>query len=71
MRRMQLTTVEVEIGEIIVDGKYYSFPFKLWVNAKLKSEGEYQSDHSWDNKKAFIRMLLSGEAAKSVIEQEL
>lgn len=71
MKRIQLTTIEVEIGYITVDGKYYSFPFKLWVNGELKSEGEYQSDHSWDNKKAFIKMQLDGEAAKSVIEQEL
>jgi hypothetical protein len=71
MKRIQLTTFEVEIGFITVDGKYYSFPFKLWVNSKLHSEGEYSSDHDWDDRKAFIRMLLDGEAAKSVIEQEL
>ena len=71
MKRMQLTTIEVEIGFITVDGKYYSFPFKLWVDGKLKSEGEYSSDHSWDDRAAFIRMQLNGEAAKSVIEQEL
>ena len=71
MNRIQLTTVEVEIGFITIDGRNYSFPFKLWVNAKLKSEGEFSGDHDWDDKKAFIRMQLEGEAAKSVIEQEL
>jgi hypothetical protein len=71
MRRIQLVTYEVEIGYITVDGRYYSFPFKLWVNGKLKSEGEYSSDHDWDDRVAFIRMQLDGEAAKSVIEQEL
>ena len=71
MKRIQLVTYEVEIGYITVDGRYYSFPFKLWVNGKLKSEGEYSSDHSWDDKKAFVRMQLDGEAAKSVLEQEL
>lgn len=69
---MRITTIEVETGRITVNGKYYTFPFKLWVNAKLKAEGTYESDHAWENnKKGLIRMLNEGEAAKLVIEQEL
>lgn len=70
--RKKLITIEVEIGEIDVDDKYYSFDYVLWVNSKKKVESRYESDHSWgNNKKGLIRMLLNGEAAKLVIEQSL
>lgn len=39
-------TAKVEISNISVDEKYYSFDYKVWRNGALVSVGNYENDYS-------------------------
>lgn len=62
------TTIEVEIGSIVADGQYYTFDYKVWVDGKLKEEGEINDDYQNGNTpKQQIEDLAKGEALNLAI----
>ena len=66
---MKKYTIAVGIGQIAVDERYFSFQYKIFVDGELNSEGEYQSNHTWENTKAFKRLLENGYALELAMEQ--
>ena len=68
----KITTYEVVVKEIEIDGRYFTIKYDFWVNGVLKTkDGEYNDDHSWEHDvKGFMDILVNGLAAKNVMEQE-
>lgn len=63
------TVIEVEITNIKVDDRYYSFDYVVSVNGKVRPKEEYSSDHVWwDDIKGFKSLLKSSSAAQTVLE---
>lgn len=72
---------EVEISNIVVGSFYYSFEYKITridtASTEKESgfeskvfEGEYESDHSWqDNKEGFLDLLEGGHAADLALDE--
>jgi hypothetical protein len=66
------TTIEVEITNLEADENYYSFKYSITVDGEHKGDGEYESDHAWQNDiEGLKKMLEDGEAVKLALEQEL
>lgn len=60
---------DVEISNMHVDDKYYSFNFKVHMNGKLLKEGSYSSDHAWHNDiGGFLKLLQEGYSAQLALE---
>jgi hypothetical protein len=68
--RHMKTTYEVEVSNIYIDDRYYSFDYKVWKNSVPISSGSYDSDHSWgaDNEE-FLEELKNGYADQIALEQ--
>jgi len=62
-------TISVEIGNIDVDSKYYSFDYKVIRNGKTIKEGSYENDHAWEDPEAFEDLLKNSLAVEIAIEQ--
>lgn len=64
------TKIEIEVDNIKVDDRYYSFEYKVWVDGKMKIEDVYDSDHEWsDDKKGFKDHLKNGGAVHTVLDK--
>lgn len=65
---MKKTIIEVEIGEIEVDERYHTIPYKVFVNGKLKDKGEINDDYeNGDTPKQWKKRLENGIALDHVI----
>ena len=69
----KITTYEVVIKEIEIDGRYFTIKYDFWIDSKLQTkDGEYHDDHAWErDQKGFMKMLENGSAAKDIISREL
>ncbi len=64
------TLIEVAIANIEVDNYYYSFDYAITIDGEIECEGEYQSDHAWqDDIKGFKKMLKDNGAVRLALEQ--
>lgn len=67
-----MTVIEVTIGDIVVDGRWYSFDYVVKINGIEKGRGEYQSDHVWEeDPEGLVAMLEAGEAVKHALDEVL
>ena len=66
-----MTVIEVTIGDIVVDGRWYSFDYVVKINGIEKGRGEYQSDHCWEDEEGLVEMLEAGEAMKHALNEVL
>lgn len=63
-----VNNVTVNIDDVKVDKRYFSFKYKIFVDGKLKKDSEYESDHVWsDDIKGFRSLLKSSLALKIVL----
>ena len=63
MKTKSMFTIQVEISDIRVDERYYTFNYKIKLNGKLKSKGEINDDYENGNTpNEQKKMLESGEA---------
>lgn len=63
-------TYEVEISEIEVDSRYYSFYYIVKKNGKVIAANEYQNDHAWEGEEDYFKeTLIEGEASKIALEE--
>ena len=60
--------VEVEITDMKVDGRYYSFHYVITSNSDVQKEGDYESDHV-RSEKDMMEILRDGEALRLALEQ--
>jgi hypothetical protein len=61
---------DIEISNIEVDSKYYSFDYRVWKNEKLEKEGKYDNSHSWsENREGFKKILEDSLAVNIVLEE--
>lgn len=60
--------IEVEISNIDVDERYYTFNYKVTLNGKLKDKGEINDDYeNGDTPKQWQKTLEQGEAVNLAI----
>ncbi len=65
---MKKEKIEIEISDVRVVDRYYSFKYKIFRNDKLVEDDIYESDHSWDDdKKGFEKALKKGSALATVL----
>ena len=61
--------IEVEVDNIEVDNKYYSFDYKITRSGKVVSDSSFSSDHSWgDNFEKFKDLLKTSFAVELALE---
>jgi len=67
------TTIEVEIDNIDIKDKSYSFDYIVRVNDSIKKEGVFHNKHFWRGKKEReeLRELLEVEEATKLVLLEL
>ena len=64
------TKIVVEILNIIVDSRYFSFEYKIWVNDELKGQRDYSDSHRWaDDLDGWRKELENGVAMEYAIIQ--
>ena len=61
-------TIEVEIKDIEVDERYFSFEYIVRRNGRVIANDPYDSDHDWEDLDAFKKMLEEGHALTLAIE---
>ncbi len=62
--------IEVEITNIKVDEKYYSFDYAVTMDGSFKKKDTYSSDHGWMlSYKSFEKILYEGEAVSTALQQ--
>lgn len=63
-------TIEIEVSNIDVDTRYYSFDYKIKRNGKIVKDSSYSDDHSWDNDfENFKKLLEKSFAVELALEQ--
>ncbi len=63
-----LSKIEVEISNIEVDERYYTFNYRVTLNGKLKDKGEINDDYeNGDTPKQWKKTLEQGEAVNLAI----
>ena len=62
------TKIEVEISKIKVEKGYFSFDYIVTINDKIIEENTYDDSHSWEDTKAFKRILKKGYAVSLAVQ---
>ena len=62
------TKIEVEINKIKVEKGYFSFDYIVTINDKIIEENIYDNSHSWEDIKAFKKLLKNGYAISLVVQ---
>ena len=62
------TKIDVEINKIKVEKGYFSFDYIVTINDKIIEENTYDDSHSWDDRKAFKKLLKEGYAVSLAIQ---
>ncbi len=64
------STIEVEITNINVGPKYFSFLYRVVQDSKLIKTDEYESDHVWQGEEKDLKEHLeTGYAVKLALQQ--
>lgn len=62
--------IEVEVTNIDVDIRYYSFDYKITRNGNVVKDSSYSNDHSWnDDFENFKKLLEKSLAVELALEQ--
>ncbi len=62
--------IEVEVCNIDVDTRYYSFDYKIKRNGTVVKDSSYSNDHSWnDDYENFQKLLEKSLAVELALEQ--
>ena len=62
------TKIEVEIKKIKVQKTYFCFEYSVTINDKFIETDFYDNSHSWEDKKAFKKLLKNGYAISFVVQ---
>ena len=62
------TKIEVEIKKIKVQKTYFYFEYSITINDKFIETDFYDNSHSWNDKKAFKKLLKDGYAVSLVVQ---
>ncbi len=62
------TKIEVEIKKIKVEKTYFCFEYSVTINDKFIETDTYDNSHSWEDKKAFKKLLKDGYAVSLVVQ---
>ena len=62
------TKIEVEIKKIKVQKTYFCFEYSVTINDKFIETDFYDNSHSWEDKKAFKKLLKNGYAISLVVQ---
>lgn len=63
---------EVEIFNLEIDDKYFSFDYTITINGDKNESGSYDGDHYWGGDlENFREMLLNGEIYELALEDAL
>ena len=62
------TKIEIEIKKIKVEKTYFCFEYSVTVNDKFIETDVYDNSHSWEDKKAFKKILKDGYAVSLVVQ---
>ena len=62
------TKIDVDINNIKVEKGYFSFDYIVIINDKVIEENTYDNSHSWNDKKAFKKLLKDGYAVSLAIQ---
>ena len=65
------TKIEVEIKKIKVQKTYFCFEYSVTINDKFIETDFYDDSHSWDDEKAFKKLLTDGYAVSLAIQYVL
>lgn len=61
--------ISVNIKDIKIDDRYYSFNYRVSLDGKVIKQGEYSDSHDWrDNIEGFRKMLNDGYALQLAID---
>ena len=62
------TKIEVEINKIKVEKGYFCFQYSVTINDNFIETDFYDNSHSWEDKKAFKKLLKNGYAISLVVQ---
>ena len=62
------TKIEVEINKIKVEKGYFCFQYSVTINDNFIETDVYDNSHSWEDKKAFKKLLKNGYAISLVVQ---
>ena len=62
------TKIEVEINKIKVEKGYFCFKYSVTINDKFIETDVYDNSHSWEDIKAFKKLLKNGYAISLVVQ---
>ena len=62
------TKIEVEISKIKVEKTYFCFHYSVTINDNFIETDVYDNSHSWEDKKAFKKLLKNGYAISLVVQ---
>lgn len=63
-------SLKIEITDILVSVKYYSFKYSVKMNNRKTYYGDYESSHNWKkNTKGFEKVLKDGYAFELVLDR--
>ena len=62
------TKIEVEINKIKVEKGYFRFKYSVTINDNFIETDVYDNSHSWEDIKAFKKLLKNGYAISLVVQ---
>ena len=62
------TKIEVEISKIKVEKTYFCFQYSVTINDNFIETDVYDNSHSWEDIKAFKKLLKNGYAISLVVQ---
>ena len=62
------TKIEVEINKIKVKKGYFCFEYSVTINDNFIETDVYDNSHSWEDIKAFKKLLKNGYAISLVVQ---
>ena len=62
------TKIEVEISKIKVEKTYFCFEYSVTINDNFIETDVYDNSHSWEDIKAFKKLLKNGYAISLVVQ---
>ena len=62
------TKIEVEIKKIKVQKTYFCFEYSVTINDKFIETNVYDNSHSWEDTKAFKKILKDGYAVSLAVQ---
>ena len=62
------TKIEVEINKIKVEKGYFCFKYSVTINDNFIETDVYDNSHSWEDIKAFKKLLKNGYAISLVVQ---